>query len=84
MFIIEIYYFTGKQIIQVCALKTDFDQFPYGDRTIVGERGISLSGGQRARINLARYKINMIYLLHFDVLKYFTLELYTKKRMFIC
>jgi len=39
----------------VCALKTDFEQFPYGDRTIVGERGVSLSGGQRARINLARY-----------------------------
>jgi len=38
----------------VCALQTDLDQFPYGDRTILGERGISLSGGQRARINLAR------------------------------
>ncbi|CAI6361980.1 unnamed protein product [Macrosiphum euphorbiae] len=54
-----------NKIIQVCALKTDLDQFPYGDRTIVGERGISLSGGQRARINLARaiYKEADIYLL---------------------
>ncbi|KAL5236135.1 hypothetical protein ACI65C_003545 [Semiaphis heraclei] len=54
-----------NKIIQVCALQTDFDQFPYGDRTIVGERGISLSGGQRARINLARaiYKEADIYLL---------------------
>ncbi|VVC32175.1 Hypothetical protein CINCED_3A023482 [Cinara cedri] len=54
-----------KQVIQVCALKTDFKQFPYGDRTIVGDRGESLSGGQKARVNLARavYKQADIYLL---------------------
>lgn len=32
----------------------DFKQFPYSDLSLVGERGVSLSGGQRARINLAR------------------------------
>ncbi|XP_050545467.1 probable multidrug resistance-associated protein lethal(2)03659 isoform X2 [Daktulosphaira vitifoliae] len=54
-----------KKVIKVCALKKDFEQFPYGDRTIVGERGVSLSGGQRARINLARavYKEADIYLM---------------------
>lgn len=54
-----------KKVIQVCALKTDLKQFPYGDKTVVGERGVSLSGGQRARINLARavYKQADIYLL---------------------
>ncbi|XP_056634445.1 ATP-binding cassette subfamily C member 4-like isoform X1 [Diorhabda sublineata] len=54
-----------KKIVKVCALEKDFEQFPHGDRTIVGEKGVSLSGGQRARINLARavYRQADIYLL---------------------
>ncbi|XP_025422003.1 probable multidrug resistance-associated protein lethal(2)03659 isoform X2 [Sipha flava] len=54
-----------SKVIQVCALKIDFEQLPYGDKTIVGERGVLLSGGQKARINLARavYKQADIYLL---------------------
>ncbi|XP_033209998.1 probable multidrug resistance-associated protein lethal(2)03659 isoform X2 [Belonocnema kinseyi] len=43
-----------EQVVKVCQLKRDFSLLPYGDKTIVGEKGISLSGGQRARINLAR------------------------------
>ncbi|XP_031850164.1 putative multidrug resistance-associated protein lethal(2)03659 isoform X2 [Nomia melanderi] len=46
--------FQYDRVIKVCQLKRDFSLLPYGDKTIVGERGISLSGGQRARINLAR------------------------------
>ncbi|KAJ8932364.1 hypothetical protein NQ314_014731 [Rhamnusium bicolor] len=43
-----------EEVVKVCALETDFEQFSYGDKTLVEERGVSLSGGQRARINLAR------------------------------
>ncbi|XP_071865797.1 ATP-binding cassette sub-family C member 4 isoform X2 [Bombus fervidus] len=54
-----------NDVVRVCTLIKDFQQFNYGDRTLVGDRGASLSGGQRARINLARavYRNADIYLL---------------------
>ncbi|KPI93323.1 Multidrug resistance-associated protein 4 [Papilio xuthus] len=54
-----------KEVCRVCSLVQDFKQFPFGDQSLVGERGVSLSGGQRARINLARavYREADIYLL---------------------
>ncbi|KAI8430158.1 hypothetical protein MSG28_000538 [Choristoneura fumiferana] len=42
------------EVCRVCALERDISLFPHGDKTVVGERGVALSGGQRARINLAR------------------------------
>lgn len=53
------------KVIKVCQLERDFSLFPHKDQTIIGEKGINLSGGQRARINLARavYSEADIYLL---------------------
>ncbi|KAJ5759824.1 Metal resistance protein YCF1 [Penicillium odoratum] len=55
--------------VEACALLDDFKIMPDGDLTEVGERGISLSGGQKARLTLARavYARADIYLLD-DVL----------------
>ncbi|GME86756.1 unnamed protein product [Ambrosiozyma monospora] len=48
-----------RTVVDVCALQNDFDILPAGDLTEIGERGVNLSGGQKARINLARavYKV---------------------------
>ncbi|KAI0199662.1 metal resistance protein YCF1 [Astrocystis sublimbata] len=54
-----------EKTVKACALLDDFAQLPDGDETVVGERGISLSGGQKARVSLARavYARADIYLL---------------------
>lgn len=54
-----------NKTVEACALIDDFKQLPDHDQTEVGERGISLSGGQKARLTLARavYARADIYLL---------------------
>ncbi|XP_058066855.1 probable multidrug resistance-associated protein lethal(2)03659 [Anopheles bellator] len=54
-----------RRVVKTCALERDFHLFANGDKTIVGERGVSLSGGQKARISLARavYRRAEVYLL---------------------
>lgn len=49
-----------KKVITACQLIQDIDSFPNGDLTKTGEMGVTLSGGQRSRISLARalYKRN--------------------------
>ncbi|KAF2500059.1 hypothetical protein BU16DRAFT_578086 [Lophium mytilinum] len=41
-------------VLQACDLETDLSQMPLGDDTIVGSKGLSLSGGQQARVTIAR------------------------------
>ena len=43
-----------EEAISACCLDQDLDQFVEGDATEIGEKGITISGGQRARIALAR------------------------------
>lgn len=43
----------NKSVTQSC-LVDDFAMLDKGDETMVGERGITLSGGQKARLALAR------------------------------
>ena len=54
-----------KTVIEACALQRDIASSPDGDQTIIGERGTTLSGGQQARISLARavYADADVYLL---------------------
>ncbi|KAG8824518.1 hypothetical protein FRC19_001616 [Serendipita sp. 401] len=42
------------QVIEQCALKPDLQILEDGDMTEIGARGVSLSGGQKARVALAR------------------------------
>ncbi|KLP04499.1 bile acid transporter [Fusarium fujikuroi] len=43
-----------REVISACALIPDFATFPMGDQTKLEEGGIGLSGGQKARVALAR------------------------------
>ena len=53
------------QTLFECALLPDLKVLPGGDMTEIGERGINLSGGQKARVALARtvYADANVYLL---------------------
>lgn len=53
-------------VIKACCLLEDLAILPAGDRTQIGERGITLSGGQKARINLARACYSTQNILLFD------------------
>lgn len=43
-----------RRVVDACALRPDFDMLPNGDQTEIGERGITVSGGQKQRLNIAR------------------------------
>ena len=54
-----------NRVIEACALTEDIQRFSDYDQTVVGERGEVLSGGQKARVSLARavYADADLYLL---------------------
>nr|XP_009685033.1 PREDICTED: multidrug resistance-associated protein 7 [Struthio camelus australis] len=54
-----------EKVVEACALSEDLNILPAGDQTEVGENGVTLSGGQKARIALARavYQGKELYLL---------------------
>ncbi|KAK9870542.1 hypothetical protein WA026_008104 [Henosepilachna vigintioctopunctata] len=54
-----------KKVLQICCLDYDVKNFNFGDELVLTDCGANLSGGQQARINLARalYKESDIYLL---------------------
>ncbi|XP_065933452.1 ATP-binding cassette sub-family C member 4-like isoform X1 [Magallana gigas] len=54
-----------RQVLHACALYKDLELMRLGDQTLVGERGLLLSGGQKARLTLARtvYREADVYLL---------------------
>ncbi|KAL6996729.1 ABC transporter C member 13 [Sarracenia purpurea var. burkii] len=43
-----------SDVLQACALKVDISQMVGGDMAFISEKGVNLSGGQRARLALAR------------------------------
>ncbi|KAL8690584.1 MAG: hypothetical protein Q9218_004004 [Villophora microphyllina] len=55
-----------RKVLEACALTQDLATFKHGDLTNIGENGVGLSGGQRARVALARAIYSQAKMLFLD------------------
>jgi ABC-type multidrug transport system fused ATPase/permease subunit len=55
-----------KKVLEACALLPDMLNFKDGDLTLIGENGVGLSGGQKARVSLARAVYSQAKILLLD------------------
>ena len=39
-----------RSVVDSCSMTHDLEMLPHGDNTVIGDRGVNLSGGQKARI----------------------------------
>lgn len=53
-------------VLDACAIRQDLAVLVDGDETEIGEKGVTLSGGQRARISLARAVYSRADIILFD------------------
>ncbi|KAL8717196.1 MAG: hypothetical protein Q9225_005544 [Loekoesia sp. 1 TL-2023] len=55
-----------RKVLEACALIQDLAAFKDGDMTNIGENGVGLSGGQKARVALARAIYSQAKVLYLD------------------
>ncbi|HFU3730416.1 TPA: ABC transporter ATP-binding protein [Streptococcus suis] len=55
-----------NEILEATALNVEFNDFPNGLETIIGENGIGLSGGQKQRLQIARALLRNADIYIFD------------------
>lgn len=51
-------------MLHACALDVDISRMVGGDLAYIGEKGLNLSGGQRARLALARSNIPLVLVVN--------------------
>ncbi|KAJ6578766.1 multidrug resistance-associated ABC transporter [Mycena vulgaris] len=67
-----------RKVLYQCCLEKDLELFAAGDEQVVGERGLTLSGGQKARVTLARAVYSQAKILLLDDV-FASLDVHTSK-----